>query len=433
VYTLILTDTAGPESWNPQPGSLSEMPTISKTKMNNGDHFLCEWNLAEIPMYRDWLFTYVMAVVMLSSVVPDASAQDSFLQPFKTVSGRDSARQRITPEFLNPNQSDSRIDNLFVAHEESNQKPYELQSDESSPVQSVSYPADVICAEELCTGALEFCTDKGCAPTSDCEIPLTRFRKSCYQGSYASYGTLGDDPDLGIMVRTLDSGATFAIPLGSTENVITFTPYIRADLLDAAAVLDVPESLFDTGVKMFWRHPINERLSSMMLITPSVRSDFTTSDGAFRLFGLALLTWQWVPQKLSISGGVVHTGRDDFPILPAMGLLWTPSPEWKVDAQFPSPRISHRLAKNGGQSETWAYLSGVFGGNTWAVTRTGGETDELTISDLRLVTGIEFAQSENRGFYVEAGYVFNRSMEYTTIPIERDLDAAMMMRAGVSF
>ncbi len=405
---------------------LSEMPTLLKTKMNNGDHFLCEWDLAEILMFRDGLFTCVVTVVMLSSVVPDASAQDSFLQPFTTVSGRDSARQRTTPEFLNANQSDRRIDHLFVAEEGSNQKPNELQSDESSPVQSVSYPADVICAEELCIG-------DGCVPTSDCEIPLTRFRKSCYQGSYASYGTLGDDPDLGIMVRTLDGGATFAIPLGSTENVITFTPYIRADLLDAAAIFDVPESLFDTGVKMFWKRPINERLSSMMLITPSVRSDFTTSDGAFRLFGLALLTWQWVPQRLSISGGVVHTGRDDFPILPAMGLLWTPSPEWKVDAQFPSPRISYRLAKNGGQSETWAYLCGVFGGNTWAVTRTGGATDELTISDLRLVTGIEFAQSENRGFYVEAGYVFNRSMEYTTIPIERDLDAAMMMRAGVSF
>ncbi len=394
--------------------------------MNNGDHFLCEWNMAGIPMFRDWLFRYVVAVVMLSSVVSDASAQDSFLQPLTTVSGHSFAPRRTTPDFLNMAQSHSSIDNLFVSDSDSTATPNEPGSGDSTQVQSASYPADVICAEE-------FCPENGCAPTADCNIPLARFRKSCYQGSYASYGTLGDDPDLGIMVRTLDGGATFAIPLGSMENVITFTPYIRADLLDAAAIFDVPESLFDTGVKMFWKRPINERLGSMMMITPSVRSDFTTSDGAFRLFGLALLTWQWVPQTLSISGGVVYTGRDDFPVLPAMGLLWTPSPEWKFDAQFPSPRISHRLAKNGDKSETWAYLCGVFGGNTWAVTRTGGATDELTISDLRLVTGIEFAQCENRGFYVEAGYVFNRSMEYTNIPIERDLDAAMMMRAGVSF
>jgi len=394
--------------------------------MNNGDHFLCEWILAGTPMFRDWLFRYVVAVAMLSSVVPDASAQDSFLQPLTTVSGRGSATQRTWPEFLNANQSDRRFDTLLVSDVDSNRNPNDLESDGSSPFQSASNPANVVCAEDLCM-------DNSCPPASNCEIPLTRFRKSCYQGSYASYGTLGDDPDLGIMVRTLDGGATFAIPLGSMENVITFTPYIRADLLDAAAIFDVPESLFDTGVKMFWKRPVNERLGSMMMITPSVRSDFTTSDGAFRLFGLALLTWQWVPQTLSISGGVVYTGREDFPVLPAMGLLWTPSPEWKFDAQFPSPRISHRLAKNGDKSETWAYLCGVFGGNTWAVTRTGGATDELTISDLRLVAGLEFAQCENRGFYVEAGYVFNRSMEYTNNPMERDLDAAMMMRAGVSF
>jgi hypothetical protein len=217
------------------------------------------------------------------------------------------------------------------------------------------------------------------------------------------------------------------------ENVISFTPYIRADVLEAAAIFDVPDSLYDTGVKMFWKRPINDRLGSMVLVTPSIRSDFETNEGAFRLFGMALLTWQWVPRTLSVSGGVVYTGREDFPVLPAMGLLWTPSPEWRVDVQFPSPRISRRIRKNGGDSETWAYLGGVFGGNTWAVTRTGGAEDILTISDLRLVTGIEYLQRENRGFFAEVGYVFNRSIEYTNVPFQADLDSAVMLRFGVSF
>jgi hypothetical protein len=184
---------------------------------------------------------------------------------------------------------------------------------------------------------------------------------------------------------------------------------------------------------MFWKRPINDRLGSMVLVTPSIRSDFETNEGAFRLFGMALLTWQWVPRTLSVSGGVVYTGREDFPVLPAMGLLWTPSPEWRVDVQFPSPRISRRIRKNGGDSETWAYLGGVFGGNTWAVTRTGGAEDILTISDLRLVTGIEYLQRENRGFFAEVGYVFNRSIEYTNVPFQADLDSAVMLRFGVSF
>ncbi len=113
--------------------------------------------------------------------------------------------------------------------------------------------------------------------------------------------------------------------------------------------------------------------------------------------------------------------------------MWTPTPEWKFDVQFPSPRISRRVMKDGQNSETWAYLSGVFGGNTWAVERPSGTEDELTIRDLRLVIGLEQLLPENRGLFVETGYVFNRSVEYERIPSERELDSAIMLRGGISF
>ena len=279
----------------------------------------------------------------------------------------------------------------------------------------------------------EICAEQSCDQCTDCEAPLVRHRNGFIQGAQVNYSSIGDDPATGIVVRTVDTSASFAIPLGSMENLISITPYFRADLLEAAAIFDVPDSLYETGVKMLWRRPISERLGSMILVTPSVRSDFQTSENAFRLFGLGLLTWQWVPKTLSISGGAVYTGREDYPVLPAMGLLWTPSPRWKYDIQFPSPRISYRLAKNGREHETWGYVSGVFGGNTWAVKRTGGVSDELTLSDLRLVLGMEHLQPQNRSVFVEAGYVFNRSVEYTNIAFQQDLDAAMMLRMGVSF
>lgn len=298
---------------------------------------------------------------------------------------------------------------------------YAVNVAEDGTFEPVGFTDDSICAEQDC----EQC--------GDCETPLVRHRNGFLQGVQVSYGSIGDDPATGIVVRTVDTSASFAIPLGSMDNVISITPYFRADLLEAAAIFDVPESLYDTGVKMFWRRPISERLGSMILVTPSVRSDFQTSDNAFRLFGLGLLTWQWVPKTLSVSGGVVYTGRHDYPVLPAMGLLWTPSPLWKYDIQFPSPRISYRLAKSGSEYETWGYVSGVFGGNTWAVKRAGGVADELTLSDLRLVFGLEHLQPQNRSVFVEAGYVFNRSIEYTDIAFQQDLDAAMMLRMGVSF
>lgn len=306
-------------------------------------------------------------------------------------------------------------------HEDLENTGHALNGIGDGTVDSVGFTVNEICAEQSC----EQCTD--------CEAPLVRHRNGFIQGAQVNYSSIGDDPATGIAVRTVDTSAGFAIPLGSLENLISITPYFRADLLETAAIFDVPDSLYDTGVKMLWRRPISERLGSMILVTPSVRSDFQTSENAFRLFGLGLLTWQWIPKTLSISGGAVYTGREDYPVLPAMGLMWTPSPRWKYDIQFPSPRISYRLAKSGCDHETWGYVSGVFGGNTWAVKRAGGVSDELTLSDLRLVFGLEHLQPQNRSVFVEAGYVFNRSIEYTNIAFQQDLDAAMMLRMGVSF
>jgi len=148
---------------------------------------------------------------------------------------------------------------------------------------------------------------------------------------------------------------------------------------------------------------------------------------------MALLQWKLVPDKLSMTGGAIYTGRQDFPMLPMMGLLWIPSPLWKLDIQFPSPRISRRLMKDGANSETWGYLAGVFGGNTWAVRRANGTDDQLTLRDLRLVLGVEHLLTENRGVFVETGWVFSRSMEYGNTPGQINFGDALLLRAGIQF
>ncbi len=276
--------------------------------------------------------------------------------------------------------------------------------------------------------------DTGCTTDIDCcDAPLIRYRTTCFQGAQAAYGVIpGGDAD-GLGIKTLDLLGTFAVPFGSMDHVISFTPFFRMDQLNAVPSLDVPDSLYETGVKSFWKKVQNERLTMMVLFTPSVRSDFQSSQQALKLFGMALLQWKLVPEKLSMTGGAVYTGRQDYPVLPAMGLYWTPSPLWKLDIQFPSPRISRRLLKDGDKSETWAYLSGVFGGNTWAVKRASGQDDQLTLRDLRLVLGVEHLLRENRGVFVETGWVFSRSMEYTNTPGQIDFGDAILLRAGIQF
>ena len=352
-------------------------------------------------------------------------AQDSFLDELRIVDSPEFETGRThRPRFLTSTPHDAESD--------SGRSGYTSESDPSKGIEPHERDSQIhaVSAEEICASegnATEY------VPDDLCDIPLVRFRDTCYQGSQASYGWLGDDPDTGLAIRTLDTSANFAVPLGSMDHLITFSPFFRADMLDGAAALDLPDSLYEAGVKSLWRRPINDRLASIVVFTPSVRSDFETSEGAFRLFGTGLLTWKWIPKTVVLSGGAIYTGRADFPVLPTMGILWTPTPRWRMDLQFPAPRLSYRIRKDGAHSETWLYLAGVFGGNTWAVTRASGLADELTIRDLRLVTGIEHLLTKNRGVFLETGLVFNRSIEYTTVPLMQDQDSSWMLRAGISF
>ncbi|MFN9719189.1 MAG: DUF6268 family outer membrane beta-barrel protein [Planctomycetota bacterium] len=321
-----------------------------------------------------------------------------------------------------------------------NEKPNEsmlLISRPQSSTESLNRPLTSR-AEELFEndppGVNSICGSEESVVSEGCDEPIRRFRKSFFQSANTSLGYVFDDSATGFAITTLEGSATCAMPIGGDmNNLLSFTPYIRNDHLQSIASLDLPDDLYDTGVKMFWRKVLDERWSSMVLFTPSYRSDFESSDGAFRIFGMGLLVWQYVPEKLSFSGGVVHTGRVDFPVLPALGLLWTPKPEWKFDLQFPSPRIARRIQKDGQNFETWLYLNGIFGGNTWAVQRPSGAQDELTVRDLRLVFGVEHLLPENRGVFAETGYVFNRSVEYERVPFQADLDSTFVIRGGISF
>lgn len=307
-----------------------------------------------------------------------------------------------------------------------------------SPFISAGFPEPDLQTEMEFNRPAPALTQPGTAPRhapreSGSEAPLSRFRRGFFQGAAISTAFINGDTDTGMGITSTDLSASFAIPLGSFDNVVVATPFLRTEMVTSAPVLDLPDELHETGARFFWRRPLNEDLSVMTIVTPAVRSDFENSHNAFRIFGLGLLIWQAVPETLSLSGGVVHTGRDDFPILPAAGLLWTPTREWKVDIQFPSPRVSYRIDKDGASSETWTYVSGVFGGNTWSVQRPSGTADELTLRDYRLLAGFEHLLPENRSVFVEGGFVFGRVVEYESEPESTELDSVGIIRCGIAF
>jgi len=168
----------------------------------------------------------------------------------------------------------------------------------------------------------------------------------------------------------------------------------------------------------------------LAICSPAIRSDLSTSDRAFRVFALGLLNWERIPDRLTLSAGAVVLGRADLPVLPAMGALWKPSRKIRLDLRFPRTQLSYRLTKRGGESETWAYLSGGLGGNTWAVTRESGRSDELSLRDYRLMAGWERLVDGGGGCFAEIGLALARRLEYERDETEIDLENAAIIQAG---
>jgi len=265
------------------------------------------------------------------------------------------------------------------------------------------------------------------------EQKLDRYKKGFLQSASVSSGWLGGLSSSELNSSFVELSLGTAIPLGSFQDILGVTPSFRTDYIDAAPGIDSPSELHQAGVSFFKQHKFNDRWSAMAIVSPSVRGDFTTSDNAFRVFGLALLTWQAKPERLAVSFGVVYPDRADLPILPAVGLKWTPNIRTVFDIRFPQSRISWRLAKDSYRSETWAYVSGGFGGSTWAVTRGDGTHDELSLKDIRLLMGVEHLLDGGSRLFLESGLAFNRSLEYEAAQFEQSFDNAVVIQAGLTY
>ena len=134
-------------------------------------------------------------------------------------------------------------------------------------------------------------------------LPLADSKKQAVQKITLSGGWLGATEKNDLSSSFFETSIGLGVPLGSFDEILGVTPSFRADFIDAAPSIDIPAELFETGVTFFYRKPINDRLSAMAIVRPSVRSDFTTSDEAIRIFGLGLLIWDYKPDVLSLSFG----------------------------------------------------------------------------------------------------------------------------------
>lgn len=233
----------------------------------------------------------------------------------------------------------------------------------------------------------------------------------------------------GLGISTLDVRGSIEFP---EFQAVWFVPRFGWHGLNGPKTNDLPSQLYDFSWEAVVAFPVGERLIVQTAIAPSLFSDMdNTGADAVRLPGRLLAFWK-CSDRLTLAGGVFYLDRDDVKWLPVAGVLWNPSDDVKLELMAPRPRIAWRASHSEGQ-ESWLYLVGEFGGGTWAIRRAGGIDDVVTLQDYRALVGFERKSTTVRSWWLEAGYVFNRRIEFTSKIGDSDLASSVLARAGLSF
>jgi hypothetical protein len=243
------------------------------------------------------------------------------------------------------------------------------------------------------------------------------------------------NPFLGL--NEIETSASFAFPIVYDQPPMLVTPGFGLHLLEGPKTappenVDLPPNVYDAYLDTSWRPQFTPWLGANLGVRVGVYTDFetfTTDSIRIPSRGLAVITFT---PNLQLVAGIVYLDRVDIKLLPAGGLIWTPSPDTRWEILFPNPKLSNRLT-NWGNSEVWWYVAGEYGGGSWTYDTPAG-TDQFDYNDLRVMLGLETVGGARMRSFIEVGYLFERQLVFRTgPPSSLGLSDSMMVRGGISF
>ncbi len=236
----------------------------------------------------------------------------------------------------------------------------------------------------------------------------------------------------GMGMLDVSTSLMLAFPMLTRESPLLLTPGFALHELSGPAAPDVPAQLYDATLEIRWLRPLGPRWTMDLAVAPGVFSDFERSSGdSLRIPGRGLGVFTLSPTT-KLLAGVAFPDRQDVGLLPVGGMLWTPNDDTAFEIIMPRPRIARRFLYDP-CLEWWGYVAGEFGGGQWSVVRDSGADDTLSYFDLRLVVGLERRAGAHHKLWIEAGYVFDRQLEYAESDTETDLDDTALVRGGLAF
>ncbi|MFO0903946.1 MAG: hypothetical protein U0939_13155 [Pirellulales bacterium] len=245
------------------------------------------------------------------------------------------------------------------------------------------------------------------------------------------------DGGLNIGMNDTDIGIDVQFPhfFGSATPLV-ISPQFTLSLWDGpggSLTQQLPPNAYGALLEGAWNSDQAAVAGANLAVSVGVFSDFNTfTSDSIRIQTMSY-GWVRLTPQMMLKLGVNYIDRVDIKLLPAVGILWEPSPEIKFDIFFPKPKFSRKFSPIG-TTETWLYLAAEYGGGSWTIEYWSGGTDQIDINDIRLMVGVEwFAQSGMRGMF-EVGWVTSREVVYRYHPADDfSPDDTFMLRAGIAF
>ncbi len=200
----------------------------------------------------------------------------------------------------------------------------------------------------------------------------------------------------------------------------------------------LPPRLYTLGLNAAWATRMADRWRLRLSLGLTHASDFEASRDAVRPRAMVTAVYDAGP-SWDLLFGLVLTGREDLPVLPALGAIWTPSDELRADLVMPRPKLSWRLFE-GETHATWVYVSGQLNGGTWAYETRRGHDDLVTYREVRAVVGLENNRPPRAigappvtRWFVETGMAFGRELEFDSNRPDTDPNESWVLAAGFGF
>jgi len=195
----------------------------------------------------------------------------------------------------------------------------------------------------------------------------------------------------------------------------------------------LPGSAYSFGLGLKLNSPEVNGWSLELGFDPTLAWDFNSSISSKGVLydGHAVAFWRANPQWM-VALGIAYWDRVDDIILPYAGVVYTPNDLWEFRLLFPKPRISYFLGTPNGVA-TWVYVQAEYHVEAYQVdTFPVGAKDRVQLQDWRVVGGMRFEAGWLTTF-VEAGYVFDRRVEFEQVGTNFDVDGSFIGRVGLRF